>query len=504
MQWRRLTADPVAFTVGPGEGDDDTERIQAAIDQVEKLVSRSADGVRGAVLLAKGTYHCNRPLRVGPGVTLRGEGQDPGGTTVIATMIPPDGQMPTLIQVTGNGVISAEAKPHEILDETVPLGAMKLHVVRAAELKPGDEVIIERRATQNWIHDLKMDVINLHPGGVQWKAEDYCLKWSCRIADINGDVATLDTPVICSIEQRYGGGEVCKAVDQRGRGASVENLRLESVYQKGKEGADERHAWTAILISGIVDSWVRNVTAVHFAYSCVQVDKNASRITVQDCAMIDPVSEITGGRRYSFVGGGQFVLFQRCYARNGRHDFVTGQLDVGPTVFLDCLAEHTHSDIGPHHRWSCGQLYDNVRGGQINVQDRGGMGTGHGWAGNCQVLWNCEAKTFICEKPWIISAQNWAVGCVGQKGSPALAGRPEGFWESYGQHVAPRSLYLSQLAARIAQAGGNPDQAIRAVTIPEQRKGVIWGLLHERYQNEKLTDATVLSTARKVDGKEKL
>jgi len=346
-------------------------------------------------------------------------------------------------------------------------------------------------------------VINLHPGGVQWKSDDYRVKWSCRIADINGDVAMLDTPVICSIEQRYGGGGVRKAVDQRGRGASVENLRLESVYQKGKESSDELHAWTAIRISSIVDSWVRNVTAVHFAYSCVQVDKNASRITVQDCAMIDPVSEIIGGRRYSFVGGGQFVLFQRCYARNGRHDFVTGQLDVGPTVFLDCLAEHTHSDIGPHHRWSCGQLYDNVRGGQINVQDRGGMGTGHGWAGNCQVLWNCEAKTFICEKPWIISAQNWAVGCIGEKGTPALAGRPEGFWESYGQHVTPRSLYLSQLSARIARAGGSADQAIRAITIPEQSKGVIWDLLHDRYQNEKQADIAAFSTPGKVDGKGK-
>ena len=90
--------------------------------------------------------------------------------------------------------------------------------------------------------------------------------------------------------------------------------------------------------------------------------------------MIDPVSEITGGRRYSFSAGGQYVLFQRCYTRNGRHDFVNGPNDIGPSVYLDCLSDKPHADIGPHHRWACGQLYDNVKGGKINVQDRGGMG----------------------------------------------------------------------------------------------------------------------------------
>lgn len=62
------------------------------------------------------------------------------------------------------------------------------------------------------------------------------------------------------------------------------------------------------------------------------------------------------------------MLIQRCFTRNGRHDFVTGEKDVSLTVFLSCLAELTHSDIGPRHRWSCGEIYDNVKGGMINVQ----------------------------------------------------------------------------------------------------------------------------------------
>ena len=158
---------------------------------------------------------------------------------------------------------------------------------------------------------------------------------------------------------------------------------------------------------------------------------------------------------------------------------------MGPTVFLDCLAEETHNDIGPHHRWACGQLYDNVKGGQIHVQDRGQMGSGHGWAGNCQVLWNCEAPSLICQKPWISHAQNWAIGCIGSKGKPILPGRPEGWWESLGQHVAPRSLYLAQLKERIDRSGEDGNAALRAVITSEQRRGTVWDYLHRRFGNDR-------------------
>jgi hypothetical protein len=201
--------------------------------------------------------------------------------------------------------------------------------------------------------------------------------------------------------------------------------------------------------------------------------------------MLDAVSTITGGRRYSFPAEGAYVLVQRCYTRNGRHDFVTGSKNVGPTVFLDCLAEKTNADIGPHHRWACGQLYDNIKGGEINVQDRGGMGSGHGWAGNAQVLWNCEGSEITCQKPWIPSAQNWAIGCAGKRANGRLGDRPQGMWLSEGKHVTPRSLYLSQLAARFDASGGKGDEALNAVTTPEQRQGTVWEHLRKRFGGDK-------------------
>lgn len=487
-----LPVAPVIARLEPvSDSDDDSRRIQAAIDQVAAAPENPTNGIRGAVLLAKGSYRCAKKLDIPAGVTLRGEGQDAKGTVLVATMVPSKaaGSQPILIQMGGKGALKTTGAPHAVTDEKVLLGCRRLTVANAAAFKSGDCIIVERASTATWIRDLKMDRIQLKKGGKQWSPKDYILRWQSRILTIKGDVLTLDTPVICSLERRYGGGSVyaCSA-DTRGRAAAVENMRLVSIYQKGAETKDERHAWDAIRVDSLIDSWVRDVTALHFADSCVNVGKSASRITVQDCAMIDPVSEITGGRRYSFCAGGQYVLFQRCYTRNGRHDFVTGKKDVGPTVFLDCLAEKTHSDIGPHHRWSCGQLYDNVKGGAINVQDRGASGTGHGWAGNAQVLWHCEAATLICQKPWPPGSQNWAIGCTGADRKPAHADRPPGLWHSRNKPVAPRSLYLAQLKERIDRGGGNGEAAILAVTTEEQRRGNLWKSLSQHHGHEPLAE----------------
>ena len=94
----------VVETLKPGvESQDDSVRIQAALDRVAQAPERVTDGVRGAVLLTRGTYRCGTTLRVSAGVTLRGEGQDLDGTIIIATMhAEKAGGGPTLISVSGS------------------------------------------------------------------------------------------------------------------------------------------------------------------------------------------------------------------------------------------------------------------------------------------------------------------------------------------------------------------------------------------------------------------
>lgn len=483
-----LPVAPVLERLAPvADSADESVRIQAALNRVANAPADPATGVRGAVLLTRGSYRCGETITIPAGVTLRGEGAHATGTVLIATMLPEKGAeaKSTLLQLTSKGSLPIVGPAHAVLDESVPIGAKHLSVKNAGAFEVGDEIIIVRAPSEAWIHDLQMDRIKLSAGGKQWAPEIFVVRWQSRVDAIAGDRLTLDSPVLCALERRYGGAKVYACgPDTRGRAAAVENIRLESVYEKGHETEDECHAWNAISIGYVVDSWVRDVTALHFAYACINIGRTAARITVQDCAMIDPVSLLTGGRRYSFVGGGQYCLFQRCYTRNGRHDFVTGAQNVGPTVFLDCLSEEAHSDIGPHHRWSCGQLYDNVKGGAIHVQDRGGAGTGHGWAGNAQVLWNCEARRLICQKPWPASAQNWAIGCSGEDGKPLQSSRLPGLWFSRDTPVSPRSLYLAQLRARITASRGDGDVSIRSVTTPEQAQGTVWAHLRERYQDE--------------------
>jgi hypothetical protein len=163
--------------------------------------------------------------------------------------------------------------------------------------------------------------------------------------------------------------------------------------------------------------------------------------------MLDPKSQTTGGRKYSFnlEGAASFNLFQRCYTRGGRHDYATGSRVPGPNVFLDSYAEQTYADIGPHHRWATGLLFDNIYGGEIRVRNRGASGTGHGWAGAQTLFWNCVSQSLSFEIESPKGAKNWGIGCK------SIVKEGAGLWESYNVAVNPRSLYLTQLKERLGQ-----------------------------------------------------
>jgi hypothetical protein len=442
---------PVKATVAPGEGDDGA-RIQAAIDAVSKL-PLDKRGLRGAVLLKKGRYEIAGALRIAAsGVVVRGEGQDENGTVLIAAGI----QKRILIEVSGSGEPrEVPGTRREITDAYIPVGAYSFHVKDAARLKTGDAIIVHRPSAAEWIHALGMDRIPPREDGgrvEQWKPGTKDLLFDRVIAKINGNQITVDAPICNALDQAYGGGAIYKyEFPARITQAGVENLRGVSEY-KGREDEDEEHAWDFIVIDAAANAWVRRITALHFAHNAVKVERKAKWVTVEDSTCLDPVSRISGSRRYPFTISGQLTLVQHCFARNGRHDFAQGSLSPGPNVFLDCASEKSHSDTGPHHRWAAGALYDNVRvpDGAINIRNRSNLGTGHGWAGANMVIWNSEAGAITCEKP--PTAQNWAIGCR------AKERKGDGFWESFGQPVEPRSLYLKQLEDRL---GANAVKAIQ-------------------------------------------
>jgi hypothetical protein len=152
---------------------------------------------------------------------------------------------------------------------------------------------------------------------------------------------------------------------------------------------------------------------------------------------------------------------------------------VGPNAFVDCQADDSSNSSEPHHRYSVGCLWDNVRiRGEANLQaiNRGDSGSGHGWSGATMVFWNCSARSVLVMRP--PGAQNYAIGWTGPVDAKELGvtdayastlewvnrrsraniryeGVPlmgDAHLESPRGPVAPRSLYLKQLEDRLGPA----------------------------------------------------
>ena len=447
---------PVQRTLKPADGDN-RERIQLALDELAALPLK--DGVRGTLLLKRGRYPVEGQLYIrASGVVLRGEDDGEEDTVLIATQR----KQHTLIKIGGTGRPKEVAGTRtKVTDTYVPVGAAKLRVENPAPFSVGDLVIVHRPSTKEWIAEIAMDRIKeRHKKVRQWKPGSYDLRFQRIIVAIRGKELELDAPLACSLDGTFGGGTVYRYTwDERIENVGVENLRGESEFDHAKadgkrkgEYVDENHGWNFLSFGVVRDGWARQVTSRYFGYSCVAISSPASRITVQNSACLDPVSKVSGGRRYSFAISGQLNLVRDCRTRGGRHDFVMHARVPGPNVFLDCVAEKAYSDSGPHHRWATGTLYDNVvvKGNSLNVQDRQWSGTGHGWAGANMVFWNCTARSFRCQKP--PTAQNLGVGCEGPLITKGGAKQhPAGWWESPGKPVAPRSLYLQQVAERQAR-----------------------------------------------------
>lgn len=453
---------PVVKTVHAPQNGFSDQLIQDAID---KLAQKAPDahGIRGAILLKKGSYRIQGTLHIRKsGIILRGESEPVSrhyntsrdsilathGTTLIAT----GNTQRTFIDVKGKGSIrEIPGTRVRISDNYVPVGTTSFKIANIKNFKIGDSIIVFRPATENWIKDIKMDQIVPRKGTLQWSTKDYQFKFERIITAIKGHTITIDNPIVMNMEDKYGGGYIYRYHYQgRISNVGIENLALVSTYSSDTA---EQHGWNAVFYDHIQNSWVKNVVARYFGYSCVNLGHGARNISVLNCQCYDAKSIITGGRRYSFNNDGQLNLFMDCEATQGRHDYVTGAQVRGPNAFVNCRASYTHADIGPHHRWAMGTLYDHIQTtGEINIQDRGNWGSGHGWSGVNQILWNCRAKSAVVQDPWA-SGHNYAIGLMGEIGKPRFKERNQGIWEGRNTPgLIPTSLYLAQLKDRQQQA----------------------------------------------------
>ncbi len=437
---------PVVIEVSPADGDDGAV-IQAAI---EALYSQTPDagGFRGTVLLKKGNYEISGQININrSGIVLRGEGQDENGTILTATGTD---DRPLVVAGGSASLVVDYGSKVSVAEDFVPLGRKFVKVSNSSTFSVGELIAVYRPGTEEWISDIRMDQISNYIDGTpstQWSPSTYSFYFERRITRISGDTLFFRNPLVMALDKKYGGGSVYKVSFNRLEKIGIENLCLKSVYASE---TDEAHSWTAVQFRNVENGWARDLSSWYFAYACVSVGREAKFISVLDCSCFEPKSIITGERRYSFYCEGQMNLFQGCRTTEGRHDFVTGSRVCGPNVFSRGTSRSAYNDIGPHHRWAMGSLYELIdTDSEINVQDRDNMGSGHGWAGANQVFWNNRGSSSICQSPWA-SAKNYNFGFIGTKDAGYRPDRPDGVWVGHNRSgIFPESLYEAQLDERL-------------------------------------------------------
>lgn len=416
-----LPAVPAVVEVRPSGGDDGAA-VQAALDEVGRRPP-GRDGFRGAVLLRRGTFRIGGQLRLrASGVVLRGES---------ATLLATGRDRRTLIVAHGRD--DRTYRPALPIAGDVAAGARALRLEGAIALQAGDRVVVHRPSTAAWVRALGMDAFAgaFHEIRLDWLPGSRDLDWDRTVVAIDAAAGrvTLDAPITAALEVRFGGGEV-RPYTWPGRlqRVGIESLTLVSAFDETRP-LDEEHAWLAVSLDHVEDAWVRGVSARHFVSSAVQLGPGARRVTVEDCHSVAPVSERGGWRRSSFLTRGQLVLFDRCTAEDGLHDFAAGHAAAGPTVFRACTARRALGDSGPIESWAAGVLYDGVHvdGASLVLGNLGEQGQGAGWNAANSVAWNSRASRIVAESP--PGARNDEL-----------------------ENAAVPSLYAAQLAARLGAA----------------------------------------------------
>ncbi len=419
----------------PHQHNDASAIIQKAIDYVS-MQQPDGQGIRGAVLLDTGTFILSRPLRIAAsGVLLRGSRNQ-------ATVLLKKGYDRGAV-VYLEGVANRRTEAAVAVNTFTPAGALIIEVDNNSGFKPGDRLMINRSSTKAWIARLGCDVFGGGIGALGWKPGEMDLAWDRTLLLTDGGKLSLDAPIPMALDPAEAGISIQQYTwPGRIRNSGIENLTIIAAYDK-LNPKDEDHAWTGISVENAEDCMVRNVQFRHLAGSGVLLQPTASRITVEDCIWLDPVSEVGGMRRSAFLNLGQLNLIQRCYAERAIHAFAVGMNAPGPNAFVQCQADEALGFSGTTDSWSPGVLFDivNIDGHHLSFSNLGQSKNGAGWTTANSMFWQCTAAVIECFSP-PGDQLNRAYGCWAQFNG-------NGLWAEANNHVQPRSLFYAQLSQRL-------------------------------------------------------
>lgn len=473
---------PVVKTISALSGDN-TAHINQALKDIAALPPDSL-GLRGALLLLPGRYEIHGSILIPEsGMVLRGVGSafHPDSNTILLAI----GNTPEarVVVQAGYGTNVGWNAPFPAIRTPVtgtfiPAGSRCISVAKPSIFKPGDQVILHQVSTQAWLQRIDFGATDVD---APWKTGEIDLYYNRYIRQVYPEEGKieLDIPIYDHLEPTLAPSEVYILYSPGvKKNIGIENLRID-IQTKGVE--DEAHALSALKFYGVEDCWARNVTALHFTYAGIDMEL-ATRVSVTQCAALEPHSMITGERRYNFAVGSRTnnILFADCQATEGRHSFVSnGASSVSGIVFHQCTSSRDHNSSEGHRRWSQALLYDNIefRNTQSEIPlalyNRGSHGTGHGWSSVHSVAWNVQIppnKRIVLQKPPF--RQNYAIGCRGVVSNDYLFFQPPGYIEGTNAAPIPSSLYLAQREDRL-KLGVPPDAPARLQVFSSGNAGEI-------------------------------
>ena len=426
---------PVYCLVSPSKND--SEQLQFCIDQLAGQ-PLNAEGVRGAILLAEGTYYLDQPLRItASGIVLRGVSKEK--TVLVKRGV----EREAIIYIEG-AMDRAFAPERKVTTAYIPVGTTTFEVESAEGLSVGQQLLVEQQPVAR---PRGKQVVISEELGRALGPGNFRIGWDRTIRAIEGNQITIDHAVTMPL------GDpkrpiVVKPYTWKGRIAEcgVEHLSLVSAYDAANP-LDENHAWTGIWIEAAEDCWVRQVDFRHLAGSAVALQPATRRITVEDCQSFEPISEIAGMRRRTFFTLGQHTLFQRCYSEHGQHDFSAGINAPGPNAFVQCDSYLSKGFSGSTGAWACGLLFDivNIDGHDLVFKSLERTNGRPGWNTVNSVAWQCTAAGIECYRPTELEGVgNYAFGswatCAGN-----------GLFVMNDEFVKPYSLFRAQLSERIGK-----------------------------------------------------
>lgn len=429
----------VMVYVQPVTGDN-APQIQAAIDYVSRQKADKMTGLRGAILLSEGTFELSEPLRIRTsGVVLRGTGRN-------KTILKKKGyDRGALLYIEGTHDIVAKDTLNVLADVTP--GSLTVKVANSPRLTTNSRITIWRPSTQEWIDHLGCASFGggKRMGYWAWHSGDLDIRWNRQILAVNGSTITLDAPITSSVEACWGGAKAI-VYEQPGlvSECGVENLSMVSDYDHALP-MDENHCWDGVYLADVENCWVRMVNFRHFAGSAVVIQKSAQQVTVEDCQSLQPISEIGGFRRRTFLTFAEKTLFQRCYSEHGINDFAVGHTAPGPNAFVQCDSYESLGPSGAISSWAPGILFDvvNIDGNDIAFKNWELEKFGAGWSTANSTMWQSTASGLFCYSPDTLN-RNYSRGCWGQ-----VMGNGE--YTEMNEHVKPYSLFASQLEKRLGR-----------------------------------------------------